>query len=895
MCAATTLAFSAAVVPVDAADEAVMNVAVVTDKSTVEANDEITVSVEVENNTGFNAWEFFLTYDDEAFTPVIVEDETFFDDDGDVVGPPEGSTESPLGKFSWAKNAKANKDDGVIMYITFKVNESAKPGNYTIAISDAQFLLSKKKSEGGGSTPVEFTTSSTEVTVEGATVEVTELTVTPESIDFAAVGLTQSIKAVVNPDATDPTVTYKSGNTAIATVDSTGLVTAVGEGAATITVTAGKLSKTVKVNVAHTHELELVEAVDPTCDKDGNIKYYKCTKCGKLFSDAEGENEITEADTVVKKTGHNYGEPTYTWVNDTEKCTAEKVCKNDKSHVISETVLAVKKVTKEPTYDEKGEATWTATFTKDADFETQVKTTDIPVKKATYEKVEAKDATCEEAGNIEYFVRDDGAFFVEKDGAKAPVNKEDVVIPATGHDYGEPTYTWASDYSKCTAKKVCKNDKTHVVSETVKSTKKVIKEPTYEEKGSVRYSVVFTTDDAFVSQSKTVDVPAKEPNFEFVEAKAATCEEPGNIEYFVRDDGTYFVEKDGVKVPVDAEDVVVPATGHDYAAPTYTWNTDYSKCTAKMVCNNDATHVVEETVDTEKTVITEPTYEEKGLAKFTATFTNKNFETQTKDDVVLPAKVHEYTAVEGKAATCEEDGNKPYFRRDDGKLFEDMAGTVELTEEDVVIPAFGHEWEVEVDSIVFNEDHTSCTARAVCKNDPTHKMPLETDRIEVVGSVAASCTAEGSVTYLAKFYEGFEAEVTETTEVLGHDWGEWEVTTEATEDEDGEETRVCSVCGETETRAIPATGSDDSEDEDGDDSEDEDGDDSDTDSDTDSGDDSEDDGDTDGGDDSEGDNSSNGGTSNAGTSTNNPVTGAAAALSAIAAAFGALAIFKKKK
>lgn len=41
---------------------------------------------------------------------------------------------------------------------------------------------------------------------------------------------------------------------------------------------------------------------------------------------------------------------------------------------------------------------------------------------------------------------------------------------------------------------------------------------------------------------------------------------------------------------------------------------------------------------------------------------------------------------------------------------------------------------------------------------------------------------------------------------IGHAWGEWTVTKEATCTEDGEETRTCALCDETETRTIPATG-----------------------------------------------------------------------------------------
>lgn len=59
------------------------------------------------------------------------------------------------------------------------------------------------------------------------------------------------------------------------------------------------------------HVLSKVDAVPATCERGGNIEYYVCSQCGKMFTDAEGNNEITE--TVVKATGHTEGN---TWVTD---------------------------------------------------------------------------------------------------------------------------------------------------------------------------------------------------------------------------------------------------------------------------------------------------------------------------------------------------------------------------------------------------------------------------------------------------------------------------------------------------------------------------------------------------------------------------------------------------
>ena len=60
------------------------------------------------------------------------------------------------------------------------------------------------------------------------------------------------------------------------------------------------------VVAVHEHTMNHVAAVEPTCIAEGNIEYWVCTGCGKYFSDAAGNNEITLADTVIAALGHNY-------------------------------------------------------------------------------------------------------------------------------------------------------------------------------------------------------------------------------------------------------------------------------------------------------------------------------------------------------------------------------------------------------------------------------------------------------------------------------------------------------------------------------------------------------------------------------------------------------------
>lgn len=61
----------------------------------------------------------------------------------------------------------------------------------------------------------------------------------------------------------------------------------------------------------HVHSLKKIEKRDATCVADGNIEYYVCESCGKLFSDGEGTKEIDYSETVIPK-GHSFGE----WIDE---------------------------------------------------------------------------------------------------------------------------------------------------------------------------------------------------------------------------------------------------------------------------------------------------------------------------------------------------------------------------------------------------------------------------------------------------------------------------------------------------------------------------------------------------------------------------------------------------
>lgn len=109
---------------------------------------------------------------------------------------------------------------------TVKPNTGLAAGTYTATVTVS----------GGNSITAGFNVSFTVTAV--ATVPVTGVTVAPGTATIEA-GKTQQLTASVVPEnATTKAVTWASDKTAIATVDASGLVTAVAEGTATITATA---------------------------------------------------------------------------------------------------------------------------------------------------------------------------------------------------------------------------------------------------------------------------------------------------------------------------------------------------------------------------------------------------------------------------------------------------------------------------------------------------------------------------------------------------------------------------------------------------------------------------------------------------------------------------------
>lgn len=152
-----------------------------------------------------------------------------------------------------------------------------------------------------GSIAVTATASVTDIPVESVSLDKTELKL--------AKGDNAKLTATVLPaDATDKTVTWTTSDGKVATVAADGTVTAVGEGIAVITATAG--GKTAQctvtvVNCLHSSK-SFVAAKAATCTEKGMKAHYKCDNCSALFETATSTTPVPASTLELSMIDHTF-------------------------------------------------------------------------------------------------------------------------------------------------------------------------------------------------------------------------------------------------------------------------------------------------------------------------------------------------------------------------------------------------------------------------------------------------------------------------------------------------------------------------------------------------------------------------------------------------------------
>ena len=631
------------------------------------------------------------------------------------------------------------------------------------------------------------------------------------------------------------------------------------------TATATFICENDKTHVETVKAKATSETVAATCETAGKITYTASLEFnGKTYTDSK--------ETEIKAIGHKYGAPVFTWSDDYSTAKATFTCENDNAHVlVKECVVAAKSV--EATCTKAGKKVYTATvefegkiytdsketeikaighkygtpvFTWSKDYSTAEATFTCENDKTHVETVKAAvtsetvAATCETAGKNVYTAT------AEFEG-KTYTDSKEVEIPAIGHKYGEPVFTWSDDYSAANATFTCANDKTHVKKVDAKITSETV-DATCTTEGRVTYTASVIVEGKTYTDSKVVNGVALghkygEPEFtwskdystaeatftcandkthvETVKAAVtskttdATCTKTGKTV------NTVTVEFEG-KTYTDSKETEIKAIGHKYGTPVFTWSDDYSVANATFTCANDKTHVkkvdakiTSETVDatctkegtitytasvklagktyTDTKVVNNKALGHKyGKPNFTwskdystaeATFTCEN------DNAHVLVKECVVTA-KSVEATCTKAGKKVYTAtvEFEGKIYTDSKETE--------IKAKGHKYGTPV--FTWSDDYSTAETTFTCENDKTH---VETVKAAVTSKTTdATCTEAGKTVYTATAeFEGKIYTETKETDIpeLGHSWSEWV-------NVGSQEKSTCSRCGQVKYRNIDA-------------------------------------------------------------------------------------------
>ena len=140
------------------------------------------------------------------------------------------------------------------------------------------------------------------------------------------------------------------------------------------------------------------------------------------------------------------------------------------------------------------------------------------------QKVNATAATCTQDGNNEYYKCTCGKIYSDM-GAQNEKSESDFTIPATGHSYSTPAYTWSEDNLTCTAVRTCEICRDQE-SETETAVTQVTPKDGCKSPETTLYTVTFAGS-AFAAQTKAVvtkEADAHTPSEWIVDKKATTAE-----------------------------------------------------------------------------------------------------------------------------------------------------------------------------------------------------------------------------------------------------------------------------------------------------------------------------------------------------------------------------------
>ena len=422
------------------------------------------------------------------------------------------------------------------------------------------------------------------------------------------------------------------------------------------------------------HDAEEKDAQPASCTSDGIMAHYECKSCKKLLLEKKASEddppvlvEVTQDDIKNPKApalGHEWGEwEETTSATETEEGVKTRTCSRCGA---SETIS-------------------------------------IPVLNHEHGLVHvvAKESTCTQAGNIEYWVCSNGTnpcgcYYGDSEG-KIQYTLGQIMRPLASHNWSYPTYSeeftnaetcYVISTYKC-KNQGCSATKTRTVRAQV-----TITPPTCTASGLVEVDAMLL-EGPYHSLTPMGD-PLSHDWGDYEVTKAATCNEKGektqtcsccgetnteeididpsaHITYIEIDETTNSATCDTegramqyevcslCNKVVSSSRVDTPQREHVWGKPVYEWSEDNTEATATRTCRRNGCHEEEsETVQVGSRVLEDSSCVTAGRAIYDAQFENEAFDTQEKV-VEIAATGHQWNAGEiTKPATATESGVRTY-------------------------------------------------------------------------------------------------------------------------------------------------------------------------------------------------------------------------------------------
>lgn len=404
------------------------------------------------------------------------------------------------------------------------------------------------------------------------------------------------------------------------------------------------------------------------------------------------------------------------------------------------------KVTKAATCTEKGETTYTCS--KCGETKTEE---DIPAKghAKVLKKTDAIPATCTTGGNDAYWTCPDCGTYFSDEGGKNVIEKDSWIKEKLGHKYTDESLsvTWDEDGKSAHIRLTCANGCGKPWEEDVTLDNGItaaVKTPaTCTEVGTTTYTAKVTnpTTGKDLTAAKDVqDIPALGHDMTQVAAKAATCTEDGNNEYYVckRCNNVFKDALGNDSTTVEAETIKAPGT-HDFRDAWFDGGDGhYQKCQRAGCDAKSDPELHTSWSKPHESLVWAPDHK-------SATATYPACEVCG----VKPTKEAIVTIEVTDEPTCTTIGKRTYTATQ--KMPDNSTRSTFYYED---IPALGHDYTDASLKAVWAEDGKSVTVTFTCSRDAAHTdsktLTLAASEITAAMKTAATCTEMGTTTYTAK-------------------------------------------------------------------------------------------------------------------------------------------------